>query len=124
MQYLSVSSVVLLVLVLIAAVTDIRRGKIYNWTTYPGMLFALALNAAGDFQAAPCNHGAAVLFVFLAPDNDVANTCFILKRNENHAFCRSRSLPHQYQTGHNNTRTVRRCIELIVGHAGGRAWPG
>jgi prepilin peptidase CpaA len=27
-----------------AAVTDLRVHKIYNWTTYPGMLLALALN--------------------------------------------------------------------------------
>ncbi|HEY2250076.1 MAG TPA: A24 family peptidase [Planctomycetaceae bacterium] len=38
------STVLLLVLTATAAVTDLRVHKIYNWTTYPGMLLALALN--------------------------------------------------------------------------------
>lgn len=35
-------------LLLIATVTDLRRRKIYNWLTYPGILAALAANAAGS----------------------------------------------------------------------------
>jgi Flp pilus assembly protein protease CpaA len=42
------ATVVLLGLVLIATATDLRRHKIYNWTTYPGMLCALGLNALGE----------------------------------------------------------------------------
>ncbi len=42
------STVVLLGLVLVAAATDLRRHKIYNWTTYPGILFALGLSASGE----------------------------------------------------------------------------
>lgn len=38
-------------LVLVAAVTDVRRHRIYNWTTYPGMLAAVWLNALGDLAA-------------------------------------------------------------------------
>jgi len=38
-------------LVLVAAVTDVRRHKIYNWNTYPGMLAAVWLNALGDLVA-------------------------------------------------------------------------
>ena len=34
-------------LLVVAAATDVARHKIYNWTTYPGMLAALAINAAG-----------------------------------------------------------------------------
>jgi prepilin peptidase CpaA len=45
---LSLSTVVLLGLVLVATATDFRRHKIYNWTTYPGILFALALGAMVD----------------------------------------------------------------------------
>lgn len=37
---------VLLALMVVASVTDLARHKIYNWTTYPGILLALALNAA------------------------------------------------------------------------------
>lgn len=39
-----IASACLLSLVAIAAVTDFRSRKIYNWTTYPGLLIALALN--------------------------------------------------------------------------------
>ena len=35
-------------LVSVATVTDVRRHRIYNWTTYPGILAALGLNALGD----------------------------------------------------------------------------
>ncbi len=38
----------LLGLVLVAAVTDARRHKIYNWNTYTGMLVAIWLNALAD----------------------------------------------------------------------------
>lgn len=35
----------MLLLTAVAAVTDVRRGRIFNWTTYPGILLGLALNA-------------------------------------------------------------------------------
>jgi prepilin peptidase CpaA len=35
---------------LAAACTDLRWHKIYNWTTYPGMLTALAVNAVGSWM--------------------------------------------------------------------------
>src|SRR5437868_12050519 len=38
------STVLLLVLTATAAFTDLRFHKIYNWTTYPGILLALAVN--------------------------------------------------------------------------------
>lgn len=38
----------LFALLLIATVTDVWRRKIYNWLTYPGILAALAVNAAGS----------------------------------------------------------------------------
>lgn len=34
----------LAILLVVAAVTDVRRGKIYNWATYPAVLWALAIN--------------------------------------------------------------------------------
>ncbi len=42
------ATLLLLGLVLVAAVTDFAQHKIYNWTTYTGLLIALALNAAGS----------------------------------------------------------------------------
>ena len=42
------ATVLLLGLLLVATVTDLLRHKIYNWTTYPGMLAGLCLNAAAD----------------------------------------------------------------------------
>jgi len=43
-----VATVVLLGLLLAATVTDLLRRKIYNWTTYPGILAALGFSAAGS----------------------------------------------------------------------------
>ena len=47
-----VATVVLLGLLSVATVTDVRRHKIYNWTTYPGMIAALGLNAVGTLLVA------------------------------------------------------------------------
>jgi prepilin peptidase CpaA len=41
-------TILLLVLTTVAVFTDLRRHKIHNWTTYPGILAAFALNALGD----------------------------------------------------------------------------
>jgi prepilin peptidase CpaA len=41
------ATVVLLGLLLVATGTDLLRHKIYNWTTYPGILAALCLNIMG-----------------------------------------------------------------------------
>lgn len=38
------STGLLLTLLFIASITDIRSRKIYNWTTYPGLAAALAIN--------------------------------------------------------------------------------
>lgn len=38
----------LLALLAVASWTDLRRHAIYNWTVYPGILFAFALNAGGE----------------------------------------------------------------------------
>jgi prepilin peptidase CpaA len=43
-----VATMILLVWLLVAAVTDIRQHRIYNWTTYSGMALALAINVAGS----------------------------------------------------------------------------
>ena len=37
------SSIILIALLIVATITDISRHKIYNWTTYPGMLLALVV---------------------------------------------------------------------------------
>ena len=42
----------LLAFLLTAAVTDLWRQKIYNWTTYPGILIGLGLNIAGSIVEA------------------------------------------------------------------------
>jgi len=51
-----VSTCLLIALVLTAAATDAARHRIYNWTTYPGMLAGLVLALGG------------ALFEWLAPD--------------------------------------------------------
>ena len=43
-----VSAALLLGLLVVAAATDIRWHRIYNWTTYPGILAALGMNAVGS----------------------------------------------------------------------------
>jgi prepilin peptidase CpaA len=45
-------TVVLFGLVLVATFTDVARHKIYNWTTYSGMLMAVALSAGGSLAVA------------------------------------------------------------------------
>ncbi len=42
-----VAEVLLLGLLAVATATDLRRHRIYNWTTYPGILAALGMNALG-----------------------------------------------------------------------------
>ena len=42
------TTVLLLGLLAIAAVTNVRRHKIYNWTTYSGILLACAWNGVGE----------------------------------------------------------------------------
>ncbi len=42
-----VASSLLLLLLAVASFTDLRWHKIYNWTTYPGMLAALVINLIG-----------------------------------------------------------------------------
>ncbi len=39
--------IALLILLLVAAITDASRHAIYNWNTYPGIVAGLILNAAG-----------------------------------------------------------------------------
>ena len=41
-----ISTFLLPALLLVAAVTDVRRHKIYNWNTYPGILAGMVLSAA------------------------------------------------------------------------------
>ena len=41
---ITLSTVLLLLLTATAAVTDVVYHKIYNWTTYPGIILALAVN--------------------------------------------------------------------------------
>ena len=45
-----ISIVVLLALLLVASITDVRSGKIYNWTTYSGILIALICSTLGTWQ--------------------------------------------------------------------------
>ena len=45
---LGMVTAVLVALLTVATATDLRRRKIYNWTTYPGILAALGLNALGS----------------------------------------------------------------------------
>ena len=46
------ATILLLGLVLAATVTDLCRHKIYNWTTYAGIVAALGLSAAGSLCSA------------------------------------------------------------------------
>ena len=46
-----VVTVLLFGLLLVATYTDVRWRKIYNWTTYPGILLAIVLSMTGSFLA-------------------------------------------------------------------------
>jgi prepilin peptidase CpaA len=45
------ATIFLLVLMAVVVWTDVTRHRIYNWTTYPGILAAWALNSLGDLLA-------------------------------------------------------------------------
>jgi len=53
-----VATVLLLGLLAVAAATDVARRRIYNWTTYPGILAAWAINAIGTIWLAIAGAGA------------------------------------------------------------------
>jgi prepilin peptidase CpaA len=55
------ATVLLLGLVLVASITDLRRHKIYNWTTYSGMIAALGASAGGSLWLAASGAGEARL---------------------------------------------------------------
>lgn len=57
-----VSTAILLVLLVITTITDVLRRKIYNSTTYPGILLALAWNAWGTWVG--CEPGTAEIGLF------------------------------------------------------------
>lgn len=66
------TTLVLLVCLTVAAWTDIRKGLIYNWTTYPGILLGLAaqsLDAGSEGMADGVSGflvcGGIILFIFL-----------------------------------------------------------
>lgn len=50
---ISVATGLLFGLLLVAAVTDWRRGVIYNWTVYPGIVLAIVGNAIADYADCP-----------------------------------------------------------------------
>lgn len=55
------ATVTLLALVLVATATDVAWHKIYNWTTYPGILAALGANALGSLAVGVAGADAARL---------------------------------------------------------------
>ena len=55
-----IATVLLFALVTVATATDLARHKIYNWTTYPGILAALTLNAVGAIVGGPGDSSAAL----------------------------------------------------------------
>ncbi|MBC8357029.1 MAG: prepilin peptidase [Planctomycetes bacterium] len=52
-----VITVVLVGLLLVSAFTDIRQHKIYNWTTYPGIIAALAISGVATWLGADVING-------------------------------------------------------------------
>ncbi len=51
----------LTVVLIIAAVTDIRTGKVYNWLTYPAILLGLAFWCAAGWLGAPTGLASALI---------------------------------------------------------------
>lgn len=53
-----VSTAILLVMLVVASVTDIRWRRIFNWTCYPGIVLAVALSAAATWFRIDNGHAA------------------------------------------------------------------
>lgn len=58
----------LFALLAVATITDLRSGKIYNWTTYPGILIALAGSGVG-WLAGSRGDGTVAILGFVPPDD-------------------------------------------------------
>ena len=52
---LELSHIVLVALLLVASVTDIRQGRIFNWITYPGLVAGLLFGAIQLTEAGRLN---------------------------------------------------------------------
>lgn len=73
------SGMVLLLMVGAAAVTDLSRRKIYNWETYPGLLWALAFNAWATLagKVAPVDGALPVSDIGIAASLLGSISCFV-----------------------------------------------
>ena len=64
-----VSLIVLAVVLIVAAICDLRQGKVFNWLTYPAIVVGLALGAAegaaaGQMRETLVNHVLGLGFAF------------------------------------------------------------
>lgn len=75
-----IATYVLLCLTVIATLTDVSRQKIYNWTTYSGILFALILSGAQTLWASGVfsNIGLGESLAGLAACGGIMLFCFLL----------------------------------------------
>ena len=85
---------------------------------------AVALQAAGDLQAAAGDHRAAEAFEDLGPDHDVGDTGLVLERDEDHPLGGAGPLAADDDAGDCHPHAVRRQLELAGGQAPRRARPG
>ena len=64
---------------------------------------ARPLQAAAHGEKTRRHYGAAVFCKRFRPDDDVGDVGFVFERHEDHAFRRSRPLPHQHKAGDGDT---------------------
>lgn len=69
-----VAGIILSLLLLMCAVTDTRKRKIYNWATYPGLLWALALPLAVQLGGLPAEK---LVFIDLSSALLGSVVCFV-----------------------------------------------
>lgn len=67
------ATILLMVLLVVATVTDLKQQKIYNWTTYPGIVAGIAVNFAENRRA-----GLEDSLLGLAVCGGIMLVCFVL----------------------------------------------
>ena len=84
-----------------------------------------ALQASAHREEPRRHHHPTIFFKSFRPDDDVGDVSLVLQRHEDHAFRRTRPLPHQDETGDGDHRILPQAVaaQLRVAHDAARREP-